>query len=245
MAAPLIGVTGGRTDLGSFPGTPAALRHLTVDTAISAYAEKISEAGGVPVHLVRAGRAADALAAVHGLVIVGGGDVDPRRYGATPGPSSTDLDPGRDEHEIDLITGALARGVPILAICRGIQVLNVALGGTLLAHLAPDSGEAHSFLGYPPHHPVHRVSIRPDTQLHELLGPEAMVNSFHHQAVDRPGADVMVTATADDGVTEAVEVAGADVIGVQWHPEMMRDGGALFGWLTDRAVAYRSSAPRR
>lgn len=245
MAAPLIGVTGGRTTLSSLPGTPAGLRHLAVDTAISAYAEKVAEAGGVPVHLVRAGRIADVLAAVHGLIIVGGGDVDPRRYGSTPGPASTDLDPERDEYEIELITGAIDRHIPILAICRGIQVLNVARGGTLVPHLAPDAGQAHSFHGYPPHHPAHRVSIRPGTQLHDLLGPEAMVNSFHHQAVDRPGDGVTVTATADDGVTEAVEIPGANVIGVQWHPEMMFDRLALFSWLIERAAGYRASGSVR
>lgn len=236
MSAPLIGITGGRTSLGSLAGAPAVLRHMSMDTAISAYAERIADAGGVPVHLVRAGAAERVLEAIDGLVVVGGGDVDPRRYGSTPGPMSTDIDPDRDQHEIDLITGALARGVPILAICRGCQVLNVALGGTLVRHLPADGGQSHSFLGYPAHHPAHRVTIRDGSRLHSLLGAETVVNSFHHQAVDRPGEGVLVSASADDGVTEAIEVAGADAIGVQWHPEMMHDRLTLFQWLVERAA---------
>ncbi len=212
-----------------------------MDTVISAYCSRVAEAGGLPVHLQREAPIDAILEHLDGVLIAGGGDVDPRRYGSTPGPMATVLDPDRDGHEIGLVREALARGVPVLGICRGVQVLNVALGGTLVAHLPRDSGQSHSFDLYPAHHPAHRVRLMPGTRLHEMLGGEAWVNSFHHQAVDRPGDGALVAATADDGVVEAIEITGADAIGVQWHPEMMLDPGPLFNWLVERARAVRGS----
>lgn len=212
-----------------------------MDTVVDAYCERVAQAGGIPVHLVRRAPLADLLDRLDGLLIAGGGDVDPRRYGSTPGPHSTDLDPDRDRYEVELILGALDRGLAVLGICRGIQVLNVALGGTLVADLPRDSGQAHSFDRYPAHHPAHRVTVQRGSRVHAMIGESLWVNSFHHQAVAEPGTGVTVVARADDGVVEAIEVAGSDAIGVQWHPEMMREASPLFGWLVERSA--RRSAP--
>lgn len=240
MPAPLIGISGGRVLAAVLPGAPDTLMHLPVDTAIAAYAEHVAAAGGIPIHVPRSAEPNAVTDRLDGLVIAGGGDVDPRRYGATPGPSATTLDPDRDEHEVTLIRCARARQLPVLAICRGIQVLNVALGGTLVAHLPSDSGQAHSFLHYPVHHQAHRVTLKDGSRLAGIFGIETWTNSLHHQAIDAPGDGLTVVGVADDGVIEAVEIRGEDVIGVQWHPEMMNEAhNALFSWLVERASGRR------
>lgn len=236
LTPPLIGLTGGRISSALLPGVPPGTAHLPVDTAIAAYADSIAAAGGIPVHVTRSSGATDVLDRLDGLVLAGGNDIDPRRYGGTPGPGATVLDPDRDEHEISLARSALARALPLLGICRGLQVINVAQGGTLTAHLPPDTGEAHSFAGYPGHVPAHRVAVEPGTILHRIYGDSVRVNSFHHQAAREPGAGLVISGRADDGVIEALEMRGTDdVIAVQWHPELLSDSAALFAWLIDRA----------
>lgn len=237
MTKPLIGVTGGRVLSAIFPGIPPGTAHIPVDTSIAAYGESIAAAGGIPVHVTRISGSVDILDRLDGLVIAGGSDIDPRRYGSTPGPGATTVDPDRDEHEILLTRSAIERGLPFLGICRGMQVLNVARGGTLVSHLPPDVGEAHSFIGYPGHSPAHRVVFRRGSQLHRIYGDEVGVNSFHHQAVRETGAGLVVSAQADDGVIEAIEMEGADVLAVQWHPELMPDSAPLFSWLIARAMS--------
>lgn len=199
------------------------------------YSTGVAAAGGVPflIPMVSPPQAfADHL---DGVLLTGGEDVDPRRYGATPGPYQTALDPVRDEFEVQLVKAALERKLPLLAICRGTQVLNVAMGGTLVQHLAPDSGEGHSFFGYPRPYRTHPVRIEADSNLARILGPELNVNSYHHQAVASVGSGLRVVARAPDGVIEGIETDDGGVLGVQWHPEMFTDVDPLFGWLIDRA----------
>ena len=230
----VIGVTGRRSRAAfDFPGH---LAHLESDLHVVDYGESIAAAGGVPVLLTRDADPVALAARLDGVVIAGGEDVDPRRYGSAPGPRMTLLDPGRDEFEIALVLAALDAGLPVLGICRGAQVINVALGGTLVADLPADEGEGHSFLGYPPAHRSHAVRIAPGSTLAELYGPLAHVNSYHHQAVAEPGDGLVVTARAPDDVIEAVELPGADLLGVQWHPELLSKPDPVFRWLVERAT---------
>src|SRR5262249_22234946 len=157
----------------------------------------------------------DVAAALDGLLIAGGQDVDPRRYGAVPTAMSTVLDPARDRFEIDLVHAAVTLERPVLGICRGLQLINVAFGGTLQPDLALGTGESHAFLGYPAWHRSHAVNLLPGSRLGELLGDSALVNSYHHQCVSQLGGELVAVAHASDGVIEAVELPGADLLAVQ------------------------------
>jgi putative glutamine amidotransferase len=164
---------------------------------------------------------------LHGLVLTGGGDVDPVLYGEARHESVEDAEPGRDEFEIDLARRAVASDLPLLAICRGAQVLNVATGGTLVQDIpsAVASELTHS-IQQPADGVVHDIAIAAGSRLHEALGPAVnasatcRVNSRHHQSVGRLGAGLVATATAPDGVVEGIESPDARFcLGVQWHPE--------------------------
>jgi putative glutamine amidotransferase len=167
------------------------------------------------------------LGEIDGLLLTGGGDVDPVFYGEDRHPLTDDAEPGRDEFEIDLARRAMSGGVPLLAICRGAQVLNVAAGGTLVQDI-PSSVESelsHS-VKEPKDLACHAISIVAGTKLSSVLGGQmagacsCRVNSRHHQAVGRTGDGLVVSARAGDGVVEAIEQPDAPFcIGVQWHPE--------------------------
>jgi putative glutamine amidotransferase len=159
-----------------------------------------------------------------GLVLTGGEDVDPARFGATRHPQLGTVHADRDATELALIRDACARKLPVLAICRGIQVLNVALGGTLIQDIPSEhpSPVAHDGDG-PRNARTHTVRLAPDTRLARAIGRnEILVNSFHHQAIATRAAGLIETAVAPDGVVEAVETPMDNswwVIGIQWHPE--------------------------
>jgi putative glutamine amidotransferase len=210
------------------------------------YLHAVQQAGGIPVllppHLDAVSRAG-LLDRLDGLVLSGGGDVDPARYGDAPHPRTADVSPARDTLEIALVHQALERDTPVLAICRGIQVLNVALGGTLHQHLTDDPGGpvAHA-QSEPRSRPTHTVKVLTEgTRLGRIVGDaELAVNSFHHQAVRRLGDGLREVAWAPDGLVEAVELAGDRlVVGVQWHPEDLvgHDAAArrLFAAVVDAA----------
>ncbi|MET8582006.1 gamma-glutamyl-gamma-aminobutyrate hydrolase family protein [Streptomyces collinus] len=162
--------------------------------------------------------AAAAVARLDGLVIAGGPDVDPGRYGAERSPRTGPPAPERDAWELALIDAALAARVPLLGICRGMQLLNVALGGTLVQHLDGHAELVGVFGG----HPVKPV---PGTLYAGIVPEELMVPTYHHQAVERLGARLVPSAHAADGTVEAVELPAAEgwALGVQWHPEMGED----------------------
>ncbi len=150
-----------------------------------------------------------------GLVLAGGTDINPARYGQQPAPETDQPDDQRDQAETRLLQNALAQGMPVLAICRGMQLFNVVHGGTLIQHLPTAS--KHRLKGQE----VHDVQVAPGTRLASILGEgEHAVNSRHHQAVDRPGTGLIVSAIAPDGVIEALERPGDSfAVAVQWHPE--------------------------
>lgn len=213
---PLIGVT-----------TSITVEHYPERAYVnSAYLSAVQQAGGIPIllppPLERPAREAlrDRLDAV---LLTGGGDLDPARFGEAPHPSTYEVSATRDGLELSLVEYALDRGRPLLAICRGIQVLNVALGGTLYQDIPSDPGSPirHS-QKEPREQPTHAVKVRGEgTRLGGILGGlELEVNSLHHQAVKRLGRGLTAVAWAPDGIVEGVEGTGSGfVVGVQWHPE--------------------------
>jgi putative glutamine amidotransferase len=206
------------------------------------YFEGVTRAGGIAVLLppqpVDTDIASRVLDGLDGLVITGGKDVDPGRYGQAPHPSTDEPRHDRDAWEFTLLTGALSRGLPVLGICRGAQVLNVAFGGTLHQHL-PD------VVGHSRHQPGNAVfstsTVRtvPGTRLAEVIGGSSDVQCYHHQALAELGEGLVVSARDADGVIEAVELPGDNfVVAVQWHPEERLHDLRLFAAVVDAAAVY-------
>ena len=169
----------------------------------------------------------DAIRDLDGLLLTGGGDVDPALFGETPHETYQPSEPGRDEHEIELVRTAIEADLPILAICRGLQVMNVACGGTLVQDIPSAIAAAVTHqIPMPKNAAAHEVWLNRDSQLAAVMrerledGDTCIVNSRHHQAVARVADGFVVSGTAPDGVIEAVERPGARFcLGVQWHPE--------------------------
>jgi gamma-glutamyl-gamma-aminobutyrate hydrolase PuuD len=200
------------------------------------YLDAVAAAGGVPLLLPPVGTDASVLDILDGLIIAGGCDVDPSSYDAQPHPETVDTRPGRDEHEKVLIRAALDRDLPLLAICRGLQMLNVTLGGTLQQHL-PDVVAHDEHRPSPAVFGTTEVKVEPDTLTGRLFGESASVHCYHHQAIDVVAPGLRVTALAGDGTVEAAEVDGHDfAIGVQWHPEENAGDLRLFTALTAAAL---------
>ena len=178
--------------------------------------------------------------AIDALILPGGGDLDPAHYGQQAHPELADLDPEFDLFQLEWARRALEAGLPTLGICRGMQVLNVAAGGTLIQHV--DGVDFH----FPPApredaalrpHPVHAVSVARDSKLGDIVGAEiARVNSLHHQAVDQVAGLFRASAWAEDGVVEAIERPDVWQVGVQFHPEDLRHADPRFALLFKRLV---------
>lgn len=215
------------------------------------YLEGIWRAGGlesiVAPRMMTPEDADDYVSRIDGLVLVGGGDVDPVLYGAEPEPQVYGVNAESDALEIALVNAAVAQGVPTLAICRGMQVLNVARGGTLLQHITRRPGyDNHGQPGEGP--AVHLVDIEPGSLLSKSQGGATSIEkcwSYHHQALDTLGAGLIVSARSRDGVVEAVELTGSAakgwLVAIQWHPERTahEDSSqqALFNALVEQAAA--------
>jgi putative glutamine amidotransferase len=191
------------------------------------YVESIRRAGAEVVELAH-DEAPDAVVGrVDGLLLTGGGDVDPALYGADAHPSFVAAEPGRDAYEIALVRAALAADLPVLAICRGMQVLNVACGGDLVQDIPTEVNGALSHAVNEPRYALaHEVWATPTSRFAALMkdeledGESCQVNSRHHQAVRHAGDGLEVVATAPDGVIEALErPASRFCLAVQWHPE--------------------------
>lgn len=236
---PLIGLPGRRKTGAQIAGFPPSLHHLDLDLYLADYARSVLAAGGLPVHLPMDGDPTRYLPHLHGIVLTGGADVEPGHYQATP-DGNGDYEPDRDALELALLEGSLNADLPVLGICRGLQILNVHAGGTLHQH-QPD----HARYDIPPNSRSHEVRFEPATRLGLLYtgapgrtepaaGPIS-VNSLHHQTVDRVGDGLAVSATAPDGVIEGLEWPGRDVIAVQWHPEMLRQPEPVFDWLISQS----------
>ncbi|MFD9827700.1 gamma-glutamyl-gamma-aminobutyrate hydrolase family protein [Tsukamurella tyrosinosolvens] len=241
---PLVGITGRRFQLSLLASADPRYGKACMDSFMSAFATRIAEAGGVPVHLPYDADPADACEWLSGVVVTGGQDVHPDRWGGDasvvrgidPRTDTNAHDPERDEYEFALTRAAIDRGIPLLGVCRGVQVLNVALGGTLIADLPPGPIPHLSQQGAPTDGDAdHVVTFVPGSTAARVFGPSMVTNSWHHQALDRCGAGLVVTGRAPDGVIEAVEVPGAPILGVQWHPEWMERDDPAMDWIVDES----------
>jgi gamma-glutamyl-gamma-aminobutyrate hydrolase PuuD len=236
VARPVIGITAyaepsvrwGVWDL------PAALIPLS-------YVRAIETAGGRALLVPPSeGGIEETLGALDGLLFSGGSDLDPAEYGQEPHPETNGVRADRDRGELALLTAALERDMPVLAVCRGSQVLNVARGGDLVQHL-PDAVGDEKHKHTPGVFADHGVELKAGSRLGSLLGDRAPVKSHHHQGFGRVGEGLVEAAWADDGTLEALEDPGKRfAVGVLWHPEEGEDA-ALFQALVDEARGYRAA----
>lgn len=223
---PVVGIVAGRHQV------PRPWGVLPVQGTTEPLPDVLAAAGAlpvvVPVLAPGALAAADLLGAVDALLLAGGGDLDPATYGADPHPRTEGADRLRDDTEVALARAAIELDLPVLGLCRGMQILNVALGGDLVQHV-----DGH-LLTPPATHPITTV---PGSLVAQLAGARPEVGSLHHQAVGRLGHGLVATAASDDGVPEALELPGRAVLGVQWHPELQPGAvqKALLDWLVRSA----------
>jgi putative glutamine amidotransferase len=209
------------------------------------YLRAVARAGGLPMPLVPSGAdPTELVAALDGLVLTGGGDLDPDSYGEEAAHQVYGVDRERDDFEFALLCAAEAQNLPILAICRGLQLVNVSRGGTLIQHV--DDHELH-WQTSPPHEGAHTVSIDPGSGLAGRVGADDLVvNSYHHQAIGRLGAGLAVVAETE-GLVEAFETPDGLITAVQWHPEQMFEHHprqlALFTTFARHATQQRHSSP--
>lgn len=242
---PLIGITGRQLALGMVANTSARFRDQRIGSYFSAFAEAVAAAGGIPVLIPFSADATDVVSRLDGIVITGGQDVHPARWGglaavdptADPRWDHDSHDAERDAYEVALIVASVESGTPLLGVCRGHQLLNVVLGGTLIEHLAegpivhaapyaaPNDGDTG-----------HVVEFGEGSVARAIYGARRVTNSWHHQAVDRLGDGLCVVGRTPDGVVECIELADRPVVGVQWHPEWAASQPEpIFGWLVDAA----------
>lgn len=232
----------------------------SIDDPVAEYLEALREAGADPLRVDALADPSKLLEGARGLLLTGGVDVAPVRYGAPPSPHVSHVQPERDAFELALLRAARERGLPTFCICRGLQIANVAFGGTLIADIPTALGESATI----PHSVKradgrsergliarHIVRIEPDSALAAIAGAtELLTGSRHHQAVDRCASELRVVArTADDDIVEALEARFASPfwLAVQWHPESTRelDGGASRALFRRFVEAARQGALRR
>lgn len=233
MATPLIGITSYVEDAEWGPWRqPAALIPMT-------YVRAVREAGGRPLVIPPdEDTVEETLASLDGLVMAGGADIDPQVYGAERHAATAVIRPDRDRGEMALLAAALEANLPVLAICRGMQLLNVVRGGDLVQHL-PEVTEEEAHVTAPGVFSRHEVTLDPASRLGRVLGSRALVASHHHQAPSRLGEGIRTVAWAPDETIEGIEDPDARfLIGVLWHPEEAEDR-ALFEELVKEAAAYR------
>jgi putative glutamine amidotransferase len=252
---PIVGITGRRVAAELLVGMDARFADRHLEVSFSDFADRVEAAGGVPVTLpfIAARRAKEAMSRVDGLMVTGGQDVDPRVWGGVAEPV-TGLDPRRhpmihdaerDQYEIALVRAAVRQGVPVLGVCRGIQILNVALGGALV-EAVPESGVQHlgAYSALSDGDSDHVVEFVNGSLAASIFGTRMQTNSWHHQAVAACGDGLVVSGRASDGVVETIEIPGRAVLGVQWHPEWHARVDPVFDWLVGASRDYCGRATR-
>jgi putative glutamine amidotransferase len=241
MARPLIGISGRRwptSALGSH--VPAALSEIEFDLHFTDYPRSVALAGGLPVELTRDADANEMVDHLDGLVLTGGADVDPEHYEQSPDVNLGETEPDRDAWEIALLAAARRKGIPVLAICRGLQLVNVVFGGTLKQHIDLEEGAGHPQWDVDGHEATHNVNVVEGTLTAELLPGEIGVNSLHHQVVEEVGEGLIVSAKASDGVVEGLESPDGKIVAVQWHPELLKKPDPTFVWLIREASEHQA-----
>ncbi|MET9326627.1 gamma-glutamyl-gamma-aminobutyrate hydrolase family protein [Tsukamurella sp. NPDC003166] len=244
---PLIGLTGRRFRMGLIEGAHPGYGDRLTDAFFTDFAVRIARAGGVPVMLPYDADPEELCEWLSGVVITGGQDVHPRYWGGdesvvkdiAPESDPNAHDHHRDDFESATVRAALDARIPLLGVCRGLQVLNVTLGGTLVPDLPP--GPVRHLMETGPLSdgaPEHVVDFEPGSLAHSVFGASRRTNSWHHQAVDACGRGLVVTGRTPDGVVESVELPGSEVLGVQWHPEWMETPDGALEWLVGAASAH-------
>ena len=234
---PLIGLTGRRwpaSRLGTF--LPPAMADLSFDLHFADYGRSVALAGGVPVELTRDADVSEVVSHLDGLVLSGGADLAPAHYDALPHEQLGEIEPDRDEWEFALYAAARTKGIPVLAICRGFQLVNVAHGGTLNQHVELDEGAGHPQWEIDGRTTTHAVNCRANSLIAEVVGTALEVNSLHHQTLATLGEGLVPGATATDGVLESFATNDGSVLAVQWHPELLTPPDPTFVWLVKSAV---------
>ena len=219
--------------------SPAVHDDIAVEGVNRSYVDAVVRAGAIPVVLpvLEASDVDDLLRSVDGILLSGGVDIDPSVYGAERAPEVEHVDPARDAFELALVRAAADLGIPVLGVCRGLQVLNVAFGGTLIQHLPGADADAGHRERVRFAEIIHDVDVQAGSRLAEVVGSTRVgVNTLHHQAVDQIGAGLEPVAwSSADGIVEAIEGVGASrMLGVQWHPELLAHvpgNPELFSWL--------------
>jgi putative glutamine amidotransferase len=234
VPSPLIGLTGRRKTGAALVGTPEALQHLEGDWYYADFARGIIEAGGLPVHLPLDADPTMYVDRLDAIILTGGADVGPELYGSRSETDQFPPEPIRDAYELALLAAAQRAALPTLGICRGLQLINVACGGTLHQHV-PE----HAAFEQPPATLLHIVAFEADSVLGSIYGASLATNSLHHQTVDRVGVALRVTARAPDGSIEGLEHDSLPILAVQWHPEILptRAVDPIFRWLVEAATA--------
>ena len=246
---PVIGVT--TQTLHAIAGIPEGLPESWVMN--QRYFRAVTIAGGVPLMVPLFSDDIPTVRALYerldGLMIPGGVDMSPDTYGEEMRPEVGRLDRSRDTVELEMTRWAIEDGLPVLGLCRGAQVINVAMGGTLYQDIAAQVGaglqhDCYPTKGFARTHLAHPITVAPGTRLEAAIGgPEVLINSMHHQSVKTIGEGLMISAVAPDGVVEAIEGTGEGYcVGVQWHPEVFEPGDPstrhLFKQFTRAAVEY-------
>lgn len=218
------------------------MRDVTFDLHFSDYGRSVALAGGIPVELTRDADVHDIVEHLDALILSGGADLDPTHYGQAASEGLGEIEPERDEWEIALNRVARAKGIPVLGICRGFQLINVAHGGSLVQDVSLEEGVGHPQWDRDGAERTHEVACVASSVVGSLVGEGLFVNSLHHQVLDRLGQGLIATAKATDGVIEAFETADSRVLGVQWHPELLEAPDPTFRWLVDLAREISESA---
>jgi putative glutamine amidotransferase len=215
------------------------MSELSFDLHFADYGRSVALAGGLPVELTRDADVEDIVSRLDGLVMSGGADVEPHHYGHDPHEQLGAVEPDRDEWEFALYAAARERGLPILAICRGFQLVNVAHGGTLRQHVELHEGAGHPQWEVDGRKATHAVSCRQSSLTADVVGGSLDVNSLHHQTLSTLGEGLVVGATASDGVVESFYTTDASVLAVQWHPELLPAPDPTFVWLVKTAIEVK------
>jgi putative glutamine amidotransferase len=236
MARPLIGISGRRWPAAALgKNVPAAMNDLEFDLHFTDYPRSVALAGGLPVELTRDADAQEMVDHLDGLVLTGGADVEPEHYDQEPDENLGATEPDRDAWEMALLAAARAKDIPVLAICRGLQLVNVVFGGTLRQHIELEEGAGHPQWDVDGHQTTHQVNLVEGTLTSALFPHEIGVNSLHHQVVEEVGEGLIVSAKASDGEVEGLETPDGKILAVQWHPELLKKPDPTFVWLVNEA----------